>query len=138
MRFLSRIIILFFAIICLHFLANTFGIYDKQIEAGFVWFDDVLHVLVGIAFGFLWFWAVIKKRVTILYISVAVQIIVFVFIMAITWELFEFVFFKLFTSYAINLKIYSPSIREATADVFSNIVGSFIVIFWKKKQIGLN
>lgn len=135
MGLLFKIIILFFAIICLHFLANIFGIYDKQIEAGFVWFDDVLHVLVGIAFGLLWFWVVTKKKVAISSVSLAVQTIVFVFILAITWEIFELVFFKSFTFYAYNLKIYSPSIREATTDILSNITGGVIILFLKDKFI---
>jgi len=129
---LTKIVILFAVVVCLHFLANILGIYDEQIKSGFVWFDDVLHILVGIGFGLLWLWMVGEEKIISSNIYVAIRMMIFVFIMALTWEILEFGFFKLFTSHANALKLYSPSIQEALTDIFSNIIGGFVVIFWKK------
>lgn len=134
MKSLSKIVILFVIIVFLHFSANALGIYDKQIEAGFVWFDNILHILTGVASALLWLW--ILKKIDFKYtFPIAVSILIFVFITALAWEIFEFGIFKLFTSQAVNLKLYSPSIQEALVDILSNVLGGVVIIFWIKSKI---
>lgn len=134
MRFISKIVILFVVIVFLHFSANVLGIYDKQIEAGFVWFDDILHILAGVTFALLWLW-ISKKKNFKSPLPMSVSIMTFVFITALVWEFFEFGVFNLFTSYATDLKIYSSSMLEASTDILSNIIGGAMVILWRKSKI---
>ncbi|KKW36262.1 MAG: hypothetical protein UY84_C0001G0150 [Candidatus Adlerbacteria bacterium GW2011_GWA2_54_12] len=44
------------AIAALHFWGIHSGVYERQLENGFVWFDNALHILVGIVFGLTWVW----------------------------------------------------------------------------------
>jgi hypothetical protein len=125
--------ILILSAFLLHFIAVFFGIYDAQIQSGFVWFDNVLHAMIGAAFGLLWFWILERYRPAV---SVSVRIvttIIFVLIAAVLWELLELVMYLAFTSYATTLKTYSPSVGEATMDSLSNIIGAIALIILVRK-----
>jgi len=124
-----KIGIFFLFIIFLHFSGNALGIYDTQITAGFVWFDNILHVLVGITFGLLWLQILKQKKVLHSLLFKVFSTLIFVIIMALVWEFLEFIFYKLFTSQATALKIYSPSIQEGLEDIFSNTIGGLMLIF---------
>lgn len=125
MKHIHYIGLLFICIIALHFLANSLGIYDAQIESGFVWIDNVLHALTGLAFALLGFSLLGKTKFS--KTLKLVFVLTFVLLTALVWEFMELAFFKLFHSYAMSLKIYSPSLQEATADVVSNLVGAVLV-----------
>ncbi len=114
--------------VLLHFFANGAGWYDMQIEAGFVWIDNVLHVFVGIAVGFFWMWVCEKYKPSASRLFIIFTSLVFVLIAAVVWELIEFAFLELFTTYAKSLQIYSPSINEAASDILSNFAGVVILI----------
>ena len=91
MKLLNKVIVLFGAIIILHLSATKFGIYDMQIEKGFVWFDNILHILAGIAFGLTWVWIAQKRN----YRHISIMILTFVAVTAVIWEVFEFGMLKL-------------------------------------------
>lgn len=114
---------LFLAIIILHFIANAVGLYKTEI----VWFDNVLHALAGFAFGLLWLR--IREK------SSWVSVLAFVLVVALAWELFEFLFLTFFTKYAHSTGIYSLSVGEAAFDTLSNLVGGFALILWARKEI---
>lgn len=117
-------IIVLVAVVILHFLANSIGVYDAQIQSGFVWIDNVLHALVGSAFALVWLLIAQKRNLEgkALFIST----ISFVANMALAWELLEWLIFMLYPTFALELKIYSPTILEAATDIGSNIVGGLI------------
>ncbi len=126
---LLALVILIFAV-SLHFIANFTGVYDMQIEAGFVWIDNVIHFLIGIAFGFFGFGLVEKYKPESSLVFQVVFVFGFVLFSAVGWEIIEFAFLKLFTSYALSLQIYSPSVIEAVTDICSNLAGALTVIGW--------
>lgn len=125
---------LLLAVVILHFVANAFGIYQMQIQNGFVWFDNILHFISGIAFGLLVLWILNKKNLKYSWTTTIIFIITFVFFSAVTWELVEFGFSKIFTSYAYNLNIYSPSIMESLSDIFSNMIGGITLLLFIRKR----
>ena len=116
---LAYIAALFIGIVPLHFIANEIGLYDTP----FVWFDNVLHVMVGLGFGLLWLWTIKLKGIDLSLSKTLLSTAVFVLVLAIGWELVELGFFEYFTDYAYSLKVYSPSLEEATYDVVSNLLG---------------
>lgn len=135
MRFSLRpILVLFLTIIVLHFVANATGLYEMSV----VWFDNVLHALGGTAFGFLWLWILQKKNPRTTLVFTVTSTMAFVLGTALLWELFEFLFLKLLTSYAYSLKIYSPSLTEGASDVLSNMIGAFILMVWVSKKLRRN
>ena len=111
-----------------HFIANATAIYQAQIQNGFVWFDNILHVATGIAFTLLLLWILNKKSLQFSTISTVILIIIFVFCLAVIWELIEFGILRLFTSYAYSLNLYSSSVREASFDIVSNVIGGIIIL----------
>ena len=134
---MKRIVVLLFLIAVLHFGANIFGVYDMQIRAGFVWFDNVLHLLVGIVFGLFWL-SLVQDRLrekgkSFWYI--AATTVLFVFAMALVWEVGEFFFLTIVPAVAHNLNIYSTSVQEAVADMLSNIVGVGLLLVWCRMQL---
>lgn len=128
MKKLVSAVVLLLLIAGLHFGANAFGVYDEQIEAGLVWFDNLLHFFVGIAMGVFWLWIVEKHRPDASFFFVALSTVLFVLLAALLWELVEFGFMEVFTSYAKDLQIYSPSLTEATSDVISNLAGACALV----------
>ena len=121
----SKIIWLFVLVVLLHFLAIKFSVYERQMQAGFVWFDNILHFFSGITFAFLWLWIVEHKKIP----RRIIDIMIFVLVTAILWELFEFGFLKAFSSQALEYKIYSPTLWEATEDIISNLFGGLILVY---------
>lgn len=119
---LKTVLLLFLAIIILHFIANAVGLYKTEV----VWFDNVLHALAGFAFGLLW----LRMREK----SSAVSVLAFVLAVALSWELLEFLFLTFFTKYAHSTGIYSLSVEEAAADTLSNLVGGFALVLWGRKD----
>lgn len=126
------IIYLLSAVVVVHFTANTLGVYEAQIQNGFVWIDNLLHAATGAAFGLLFLWLLNKNNLEYSASARIILTLVFVFCLAIIWELIELGFFKFFTSYAHSLKIYSPSILEACSDIISNMVGVVILLLFKR------
>ena len=129
----SYVIYLLLASIVLHFIATTTDIYQAQIENDFVWFDNILHAISGIAFGILFLWILDRKRLQYSLLTTTILTIIFVFGLAVLWEFLELGFLKFFTSYAYNLKIYSTSISEALFDIFSDIIGAIILLLFVRK-----
>lgn len=121
---LYYVLVLFLIIIGLHFVANATGLYETKV----VWFDNVLHTLAGISFGLFWLWILKEKNPHASFTFSSLSLVAFVLCTAFIWELLEWVFLKLFTSYAYSLSLYSPSLGEASADVISNVVGAFALI----------
>lgn len=120
MKIFFRTLLLIIAIAILHFLGVYFGIYEYQIQQGFVWFDNILHALDGAIFAYAWISFKKSKGIT----TSLTSAIIFVFILGVGWEILEYGIMKLFPSSAMDLKIYSPSIWEAVQDIISNIVGA--------------
>ncbi len=111
-----------------HFFALQVGIYATQMQQGVVWFDNVLHATVGVAFGLLWlsFFKKIKPEAS--FFAVAASVVLFVLAIAIAWEAFEYGFYLLFKSGALGLTVYMPSLNEAIFDSLSNIGGALLVL----------
>lgn len=121
-------ICLFCVAIIFHFIANNFGVYESQIENGFVWFDNILHAITGLASSLVFLWILDKNNLNYSTTARIILTLVFVSCFAVVWELIEFGFFKIFTSYAYSLKIYSPSIIEALYDILSNMIGGVLIL----------
>ena len=124
------VLLILILVVALHFIGNAMGVYEQQIEAGFVWFDNVLHALVGLAVGLLWLAFLGKRRSERTVLFRASTALVFVLAVAMLWELVEFGFFKLFPTYAEQLNIYSPSLKEAFGDILSNVAGGLVLLLF--------
>lgn len=111
-----------------HFIAVYTGVYDAQLRGGVVWFDNILHTLVGFAFGLIWLAALRRWRPESSFLYTSTTLIAFVVAMAVAWELFELAFYLIFKSGALGLKVYSPSVREATFDSISNLCGALLLL----------
>ena len=114
---------LVFIVIFLHFAAVITQFYEFQIRSGFVWWDNVLHALVGVTFGLAWLWFIqvmgwnlSPRLMTISTISVVVAL-------AILWEVAELALLLIAPDIAHSLQMYSTSISEATVDSLSNLLG---------------
>ena len=119
---------LLLVMIFLHFVANATYVYQTQIQNGSVWFDNILHTIAGMAFTLLVLWILNRNNLQYSLTTTIIFTIACVFCLATLWELIEFGFFKIFTSYAQNLNIYSPSIKEAFSDILSNVFGGIIIL----------
>jgi hypothetical protein len=106
-----------------HALALYTGLYEAQMRAGFVWFDNVLHVCVGAGFGLLWLWLVDRMAPRLSGVLRILTTVVFVLAMAVSWELFEVGFYMFFNTHALGLKVYAPTFSEALSDSLSNMGG---------------
>ncbi len=127
---------LLFIVAALHFVTNAIGLYDMQMQAGFVWVDNILHALVGTAFGLFWFWILHIRYPGASKTFGNVSAILFVLMMAIAWEIIELAFFIVFPAQALELKIYSPSLLEASMDIGSNIAGALVpVMFYRYLRV---
>jgi hypothetical protein len=107
-----------------HLLGVLLGIYTQQIETGFVWFDNVLHLLVGFGFSLLVFSAT----------TAAWRACLIVFVLAVLWEVVEMIMYLSLPELSIYLKTYSPTLFEAAQDVASNM-GGFIIVWMLKKYV---
>lgn len=126
MNIFIRTILLLIGVSLLHFAGVYFGVYDYQIQQGNVWFDNILHVLDGAIFAYAWI-SYKEKKATLL------SVMAFVVALALGWEIIEYGFMTLFPAYAIDFKIYSPSLLEAGQDIISNTLGGLLAFFLLKK-----
>lgn len=124
---LRTILLLLLGVFALHFIALAAGIYDRQIEAGFVWFDNILHALIGVIMGLLFLWLVRRYDLRMA-VPTVVTLPLFVLMAAIAWEVAEYVAFVLVAPLMTDLKIFSPSLMEASTDIASNILGAAALI----------
>ncbi|OGG53620.1 hypothetical protein A2851_01895 [Candidatus Kaiserbacteria bacterium RIFCSPHIGHO2_01_FULL_53_29] len=133
-RFIHIPLLLLF-IAALHFAALYSGLYDMQIAAGFVWWDNVLHALVGVAFGLGWLWLLERLGYGTRSLAAIISTFVFVLLMAIVWEGAEYLARLYVRSLAEGLKLYSPNLTESGSDVLSNMVGviALLAIFKFKR-----
>lgn len=124
----------------LHFGAIWSGFYDWQFGTRVIWFDNVLHALVGVAFGMCALWCIEHYGAPRTAAATAGVVVLFVLAMAAAWELAEYVFFTRFTEYAYWSRIYSPSVGEALSDIVSDLVGVgiFLAITPIKRRIVSN
>ncbi len=127
-------IVILLAVPVLHFTFNYLGVYDRQIANGFVWVDNVLHAFVGIACGLFILWYVEKYKSNKNSLYKRIAIIATALIVSLVWEIIEWGILEMFTSYAKEYKIYSSSLKEAIADVVSNLVGGLLVLFIKSNE----
>ncbi len=114
--------------VALHFWATVTGLYDTQLTQGLVWFDNVLHAFVGIAFALVWFATLERFKPTAKLWVRAASTLLFVAAAAAAWELFELGFYLFFKTHALGLKVYSPSLREAFFDSISNVAGACLLL----------
>lgn len=126
---MKKALFLLLTVFVVHFLSNSLGLYDYQIQNGNVWIDNLLHGLVGFACALFFIEMLENKFHSKLFFFLTS--IFFVILVSLAWELVELAFFKFFPSYALSLKIYSPSIQEALVDISSNIAGGLFFILWK-------
>jgi hypothetical protein len=127
MRVLAAILIILGALAA-HFYAMHTGIYAAELREGFVWFDNVLHAFVGLAFGLLWISLVQRVRPETSFVASAVSLLLFVLSVAIAWEVFEYGFYLVFKSGALGLTVYEPSLQESIYDSMSNIAGAVLLL----------
>jgi hypothetical protein len=111
-----------------HFFAIHTGIYAAQIQSGVVWFDNVLHAGVGVAFGLIWLHSIALYRPESSRLFTALSLIIFVVLIAGAWELFEYGFYLVGKSGIFGFKVYQQSLNEAFFDSFSNIAGALLLI----------
>lgn len=118
----------------LHFGAVYSGFYDWQFSTRVFWFDNVLHGFVGIGFAMAALFVMERLgRPTGIAAQSAVALAATLGL-ALVWELVEYIFFTQFTEYAYWSKIYSPSVGEALADTFSDVVGAALfLIVWQRR-----
>ena len=108
----------------MHFSALNFYLYWR-----YLWFDIVMHLLGGILVGLFAVWAFnqfihrYKKTHNLLMLF---DILLFVFIVGILWELFEYTFF--FREQSLLHWTY-----DTVFDVIMNFTGAIIAFFLVKK-----
>ena len=129
---LIYILLLFLVIALLHFAALYSGFYDLQIQMGFVWWDNVLHVLVGIAFGLLWLWLLQSLNYDTSSRFAMLSMFLFVLFLALGWEGAEYLARLYVRSLAESLQIFSPNLTEASSDILSDLLGGILLSTYLK------
>lgn len=119
---LWHILFIIFIIAILHISSILFDWYDAAV----VWVDNVEHILAGIALSTL-FVLVRSNKYKNNYVF-AIYIILFVFAIAVLWELIEFCLLTFLPDFAQQFSLYSPTLLEALEDIISNLIGSIIFI----------
>lgn len=119
-------LVLLVSMVVLHFIAVGVGLYAVSI----VWIDKVLHILAGAAVALLALWVLERRSIR----ATALRVILIVFVLAVLWELLEFLFMALFPTYARSLAIYSPNLLEATSDVITNLIGALAVFLLRNPR----
>ena len=119
---LSKILIyLIFFILVVNFLANTFYWYSS-----IWWFDIVMHFLGGFWIGLSFFYLFPSRSNSP---NSVFKILLFVFIVGISWEIFEILF--------NNILAQNPfDILDTLSDIFFDLSGGLCAILyrWKKLQ----
>ncbi len=118
----------------LHFGAVWSGFYDWQFSTRVIWFDNVLHALVGVGFAMGALLIVERSGIPLNRLAIAGATLLVVLMLATAWELVEYIFFTQFTEYAYWSKIYSPSIAEAVSDIVSDLIGAtlLLAVLWRR------
>ncbi len=124
------------AIAVIHFIADLYGIYDTQEQSGIVWFDNVLHFLVGIVLAHVLMHKVERRYPSRKYVWNALYTVCLVLLLALVWESLEYGFLRLFPLYAVAFELYSPSLIEATEDILSNMIGGLFVLMFQSLLSG--
>lgn len=123
MRFLYASLLVAIAI-SFHFVALYTGLYTLQMREGMVWFDNLLHMLVGGAFALIWLALLARLFPKASFLLQAGSALMFVTMVAAGWEVFEYGFYLVFKSGALGLTVYEPSLREAVVDSLSTVAGA--------------
>ena len=130
---LAHIVSILLVMVCLHFVANATGLYETRI----IWIDKVLHIMAGAAVAMLWIWFLQGKNVVIANLSsllVVSSVVGTVALLAVSWEILEYIFWKGLPQYAETYNIYSPTIFDLLSDVAFNVIGGAIfTLYWKNK-----
>lgn len=135
---IKDILLLIIGLIALHYFALSSGMYTcTDPETCFVWIDNVAHAFGGILCAMIWVYLVQRKNLQLISTqkTAFISIVLFVFLTALLWELFEFSIFKLFTDFAYKLALYSPSLAEASSDIISNAIGGVVFAFFFARKI---
>jgi|SRR3989344_5856966 len=128
MKILLRYIFLIFTLmVILHFIANFTGLYETSI----VWIDKVLHILAGIGIAMIWIVISERKKVRATLENTVFGTLLFVLIIAIFWELTEFLLLKFLPFYALSLNIYSPTLMESFGDILADMIGGVLFLFFR-------
>lgn len=137
MRFLYAALLIAVAV-AFHFVAVYTGLYALQLREGAVWFDNILHALVGVACALMWLALFARLFPKASFLWKAGTSLAFVVFVAVAWEAFEYGFYLFFKSGALGLTVYAPSLREAVFDSLSNVLGTllFLAAFGVKLLIG--
>lgn len=121
-------------VVTLHFVALYGGIYQAQIDAEFVWWDNILHGLVGAAFALGWLWFVERAGLPLSPFSRILSALVVVMTLAVAWEFFEYGILTFVPETAHRFELYSTSFAEATTDSLSNVIGAAVLLVLAKKR----
>jgi hypothetical protein len=127
MKFYTALVLLFVAV-GLHVFALSHGIYEAEQRAGFVWFDNVLHAVVGVALALIWLWFRVKRSKNTFSIAAVLTSLLFVICIAVLWEALEDGFYIFFSTYAYGLKVYPQSLLESVSDASSDVVGALVFL----------
>ncbi|MEK6813097.1 MAG: hypothetical protein AABX86_03215 [Nanoarchaeota archaeon] len=125
-------VILISCIVVGHFMALHFGCYTTSLcSAGSgrtIWVDNIFHVLAGIAFGLFLLWLLEVINFKLHYPKIT--LLAGVLLLALLWELIEFLLLRYSPDFALRFSIYSPTLAEAGSDILSNVFGWFILVFF--------
>ncbi len=134
----SNLILSTIAITLFFGLGSGFNLFEK-----FVWYDELLHFLGGIWVGLTFIWIINQKyapeKIKSTFDKKPVKLILlFVLIISILWESFEFgltqYLFKAF-QYKSGLQ---PSLLDTFSDVLMNFLGSITAFILFKKTSSKN
>jgi len=107
----------------IHFLAIPLGMY----QGSNIWIDKPLHIMGGMAFAMIGL-LVVQRKLANADLSVGGFLILsFALFGSFMWELFEFVLFSWFNEYALRLRLYSPTVKDALFDMLFGLVGGLII-----------
>jgi hypothetical protein len=96
-----------------------------HLYSGIWWLDIFMHLSGGVFLGFIYFLLFPFRKVNI---KNTALVLIFVFFMGIFWEIFEIFFLNYI---ALNSFVFSDTL----ADLFFDLVGSLLAIFYFSKRI---
>lgn len=121
----KHIVILLMLMLGIHVFANLTGMYETEV----IWIDKVLHVMAGVAIGMVWLIIAQKKFGSSEKLINFMSLIGFVLLLALVWEIGEFIFWKGFPAYAKKLELFSPHVKDVVTDMTANLVGGVLLGF---------
>ena len=124
-RLFIKIFLFVGALGLLHVLAIYFDFYK-----GKIWIDIPLHILGGIALGFIWVWildfrAQNEKEFPGLLLFIF-SLFGWVLIFSFAWEAFEFLIRENSPELANAWKIYPPNLADTLSDIAFGLLGGFL------------